>query len=306
MRRVDREPDAAAGSGGPCALCTARPDGHGGEPRADLRVDSEQEAGGGTERAGAGCEDGVGRVPAQARGRRVSGGADGGDGRGRGNTHRGADDGHGPAAGTAAGNWIEMVECVELLRGERPAESEDLRELSLQLAGWMIHLGGKAATPEAGYELRRSGTGGWLGAGALLQDGRGAGRRRFGLRRSAGFHKPGATQVVEAWESGFVAEMDTTALGWAVQRTGAGREKAGEPVDPHAGIVFHARRGARVEKGPAAGHPLCDRQRRCCEEPAELIRGGDHVSRAARGRAADQQRVDARKRPRAHLRDAVR
>ncbi len=55
--------------------------------------------------------------------------------------------------------------------------------------------------------------------------------------------------MVEAWESGYVAEMDTTALGWAVQRTGAGREKAGEPVDPHAGIVFHARRGARVEKG---------------------------------------------------------
>ena len=43
--------------------------------------------------------------------------------------------------------------------------------------------------------------------------------------------------------------MDTTALGWAVQRTGAGREKAGEPVDPHAGIVFHARRGAQVERG---------------------------------------------------------
>ena len=55
--------------------------------------------------------------------------------------------------------------------------------------------------------------------------------------------------MVAAWESGYVAEMDTTALGWAVQRTGAGREKAGEPVDPHAGIVFHARRGARVEKG---------------------------------------------------------
>ncbi len=63
------------------------------------------------------------------------------------------------------------------------------------------------------------------------------------------FHKPGATEVLNAWERGYVAEMDTTALGWAVQRTGAGREKAGEPVDPHAGIVFHARRGARVAQG---------------------------------------------------------
>ncbi len=53
--------------------------------------------------------------------------------------------------GRAAGNWIEVAEAVQLLCGERPAESEDLRELSLILAGWMIHLGGKAETPRLGY-----------------------------------------------------------------------------------------------------------------------------------------------------------
>jgi pyrimidine-nucleoside phosphorylase len=63
------------------------------------------------------------------------------------------------------------------------------------------------------------------------------------------FHKPGATELLTAWESGYIAEMDTTKIGWAVQRLGAGREKAGEPVDPHAGILFHARRGAHVEQG---------------------------------------------------------
>jgi thymidine phosphorylase len=55
--------------------------------------------------------------------------------------------------------------------------------------------------------------------------------------------------VIAGWETGYIAAMDTTMLGWAVQRLGAGREKAGEPVDPHAGIVFHARRGAYLEKG---------------------------------------------------------
>src|SRR5580658_2667446 len=45
--------------------------------------------------------------------------------------------------GQAAGNWIELAECLELLRGNRPPAIEDLRELSLILAGWMIHLGGK-------------------------------------------------------------------------------------------------------------------------------------------------------------------
>jgi pyrimidine-nucleoside phosphorylase len=65
----------------------------------------------------------------------------------------------------------------------------------------------------------------------------------------AATHKPGATQVLTAWQTGYITEMDTTAIGWAVQRLGAGREKAGEPVDPHAGIEFHARRGARLNQG---------------------------------------------------------
>jgi len=150
--------------------------------------------------------------------------------------------------GRVAGNWIELVECVELLRGARPQWSEDLRELSLILAGWMIHLGRKAETPQAGYAL----------AEAALTDGAALAAFMKMVAAQGGdvsvfddleFHKPGATLKLEAWESGYVAEMDTTALGWAVQRTGAGREKAGEPVDPHAGIEFHARRGARVERG---------------------------------------------------------
>ncbi|MGD1105600.1 MAG: thymidine phosphorylase [Terracidiphilus sp.] len=151
--------------------------------------------------------------------------------------------------GRAAGNWIELVECVELLRGERPAWSEDLRELSLILAGWMIALGGKAESPKTGYSLAEAALtdGAALAAFMKMVDAQGGDVSVFDDMKS--FHKPGATEIVAAWESGFVAEMDTTALGWAVQRTGAGREKAGEPVDPHAGILFHARRGAKVERG---------------------------------------------------------
>ena len=155
----------------------------------------------------------------------------------------------GQPLGAMAGNWIELMESVELLSGKRPVESEDLRELSLILAGWMIHLGGQADTPEVGY----------LRADAAMADGSALtvlmemietqGGDISVFEDMAGFHKPGATRVVEAWDTGYIAAMDTTMLGWAVQRTGAGREKAGEPVDPHAGIAFHARRGAFVEKG---------------------------------------------------------
>jgi pyrimidine-nucleoside phosphorylase len=154
----------------------------------------------------------------------------------------------GQPLGRCAGNWIELVESVELLHGQRPPESEDLRELSLILAGWMIHLGGRAATPETGYARAEKA----LADGSALRtffamvEAQGGDTKVFS---DPGFHRPGATKVVPAWESGFISTMDTTALGWAVQRTGAGREKPGEPVDPHAGIDFHARRGARLEKG---------------------------------------------------------
>jgi pyrimidine-nucleoside phosphorylase len=184
--------------------------------------------------------------------------------------------------GYAAGNWIELVEAVDLMRGKRPVENPesnfDLRELSLILAGWMIHLGGQAATPEEGYAR----------AEKALMDGS-ALRIFFEMIAAQGgdmrvfddpdkFHKPGATEVVNAWESGFIAAMDTTALGWAVQRTGAGREKAGEPVDPHAGILFHARRGAEVKRGQPLA-TLYATNAALLDEPREILKQAITISR---------------------------
>jgi pyrimidine-nucleoside phosphorylase len=176
----------------------------------------------------------------------------------------------GQPLGSTAGNWIELVESVELLRGKRPAESEDLRELSLILAGWMIHLGGQAETPEAGYARAESAIedGSALKAFFAMVDAQGGDVSAFDDPQ---FHKPGATRVIEAWETGYIASMDTTALGWAVQRLGAGREKADEPVDPHAGIVFHARRGAYVEKGQPLATLYATREE-ILAEPESLLK----------------------------------
>jgi len=176
----------------------------------------------------------------------------------------------GQPLGYAAGNWIELVESVDLMRGLRPAESEDLRELSLELAGWMIHLGGQAETPEAGYARAEKALmdGTALKAFFAMIEAQGGDVAVF---EDKGFHKPGATLELKAWQRGYVAEMDTTALGWAVQRTGAGREKAGEPVDAHAGIVFHARRGALVEVGQPFATIYATTEAMLAE-PAEILK----------------------------------
>ena len=142
----------------------------------------------------------------------------------------------------------------------------------------MIYLGGQAEAPERGYAR----------AEKALMDGS-ALRVFFAMIETQGgdvsvfdhpaaFHKPGATEVVEAWECGFVAEMDTTALGWAVQRTGAGREKAAAPVDPHAGILFHARRGARMGRGQPLATVYATRSE-LLAEPVALLRKAVHFSK---------------------------
>jgi pyrimidine-nucleoside phosphorylase len=209
----------------------------------------------------------------------------------------------GQPLGHMAGNWIELVESVELLRGQRPPESEDLRELSLILAGWMIHLGGQAATPEAGYARAEKA----LTDGSALraffamveaQDG------DISVFDDPGFHKPGATKVVKAWESGFISSMDTTALGWAVQRTGAGREKAGEPVDPPAGIDFHARRGARLEKGQPIA-TLYATSLALLAEPEEILHQAIVFSPVIPQAVPLVSRIFTRETAEAHLRDVV-
>jgi pyrimidine-nucleoside phosphorylase len=207
--------------------------------------------------------------------------------------------------GQAAGNWIELVESVALLRGQRPPESEDLRELSLILAGWMIYLGGQAVSPQAGStraELAIA-DGSALRTFLAMIEAQGGDISVFD--DPASFHQPGATMVLNAWESGTIAEMDTTALGWAVQRTGAGRELARDSVDPHAGILFHARRGVRVEQG----QPLATLYATSAEslaEPAEIIRQAIRISPIPPDPVPLVSRIFTRENAQAYLKDAVR
>jgi pyrimidine-nucleoside phosphorylase len=211
----------------------------------------------------------------------------------------------GQPLGRTAGNWIEVAECVELLRGEPLGDNADLRELSLRLAGWMIHLGGKTETAEQGY---------WAAAGALadgtalkifleMVEAQGGDISVFDDLKAA--HKPGATRVLKCWKTGYIAGMDTMELGWAVQRLGAGRMKAGEPVDPHAGIEFHARRGAHVERGQPFA-TLYATNEGLLAEPIDRIKEAIVFSDESPEEVPLVSHVFARENAEGYLRDAVR
>jgi pyrimidine-nucleoside phosphorylase len=172
--------------------------------------------------------------------------------------------------GRMAGNWVEIAEAMELLRGERPALSEDLRDVSLILAGWMVYLGGRAGSAEEGRSV----------AEEKLEDGSALRIFREMVAAQGGdlqaidagmqFHQPRLRREFRASRSGYFVAADCTKVGWAVQRLGAGREKAGEPVEAHAGLEMHVKLGRRVEAGQVLATLFAQEEARFAE-PEHLL-----------------------------------
>jgi len=197
--------------------------------------------------------------------------------------------------GRYSGNWVEVQECVELMQHFSPEVnfklseeqlrlSGDLLELTHALAGNMLHLGGKAATPEDGADLSE-----WL-----LLDGSAYTKflqmvemqsetweaARAALEKPAEFHRPTAKRVLRAAGEGYLAGMDCREVGWAVQRLGAGRTKPGDPVSAHAGIEMHAKIGDRIEKGQPLA-TLFSQDSALLDEPEEMLRKTVRVEASA-------------------------
>jgi pyrimidine-nucleoside phosphorylase len=173
--------------------------------------------------------------------------------------------------GRMAGNWVEIQESMELLRGARNPLSEDLRQVSLILAGWMIYLGGAARSAEAGQRIEEE----KLEDGSALRIFREMVEAQGGdvaaLDAGAGFHNPRFRREFRAMRSGYFASADCTKIGWAVQRLGAGRERAGEPVEAHAGLEMHVKLGAKVDAGEPLATLFAEDEARFAE-PEQLLR----------------------------------
>jgi pyrimidine-nucleoside phosphorylase len=152
--------------------------------------------------------------------------------------------------GTHVGNSLEVAEVVDVLRGNGP---DDLRELCLELAGWMFHLGGAADTVAQGK----------LDAERLIVSGKALERFRQMVTLQGGDARavddpkklPQAKyrQEVTSPKDGCITAMNCEAVGTACVVLGGGREKKEDAVDPAVGIVLHRKVSDRV----AAGEPLC-------------------------------------------------
>ena len=185
--------------------------------------------------------------------------------------------------GRFAGNWLEVLECVDILQGRRHPMSRDLIELTLVLSGWMLHLAGHADTPEAGARLADL----YLTSGVAYTSWMAIVKAQGGdvsaFHEAAAFHKPRAQCVLRAERSGFLSNMDCAEVGWAVQRLGAGRVQPGASVSAHAGIEVHVKLGDPVVEGQPMV-TLFSENPSLLTEPYEMLRATMQIAPAAPSR----------------------
>ncbi len=147
--------------------------------------------------------------------------------------------------GFAIGNWPEVVEAVDCLRGR---DIPDLMEVVTVLGGAMVFLAGKAGSIQEGMGLCRSAI--WSGKayGKFLEIVRWQGGDVRYLEDARHCPPPRHTARLRSNAGGFLTGFDTLGVGMVATLLGAGRRKLDEPVDPRAGIVLTKKRGDRVEK----------------------------------------------------------
>jgi len=152
--------------------------------------------------------------------------------------------------GLLVGNSLEVAEVLDVLRGAGP---QDLRDLCLELAGWMFLLGGAAASVTQGRQM----------AEQLIRSGKAL--EKFGQMvalqggDSSVIADPRRLPQAEhkldvlSLRSGCVMKIDCEAVGIACVVLGGGREKKEDSVDPSVGLALHKKVGDSV----AAEEPLC-------------------------------------------------
>ena len=150
--------------------------------------------------------------------------------------------------GRAVGNAVEIVECVECLRGAGPA---DLMELSIELAAEMVLMGGAADSIEHARDRCR----------LAVDDGSALDRFRrlviaqggdpYALDHPRLFPQPKGTIEVDSKHAGYVQALAARPVGVGTMLLGAGRARTDSKIDPAVGVILHKKVGDRVRAGEA-------------------------------------------------------
>jgi pyrimidine-nucleoside phosphorylase len=177
--------------------------------------------------------------------------------------------------GRAVGNALEVIECLEVLKGRGPA---DLIDVSIELTARMLVLGGVVEDLPAGVARARAA----IASGDGLECFRRIVEQQGGDSTIVDDYRrlPSADgrHLVNAARAGFVTSLDAELVGRASVALGAGRDRVEDPVDPAVGILVLAVPGDEVKANdPVLELHYRDRVRldRAVELATQAIQIGD-------------------------------
>ncbi|HEU4544674.1 MAG TPA: thymidine phosphorylase, partial [Microlunatus sp.] len=171
--------------------------------------------------------------------------------------------------GTAVGNANEVLEAIEVLRGRGPA---DTRELTVRLGGEMLYVTGAVSSEAEGIARVEQA----LDSGAGLEVFRRLVEAQGGDARvvddPAGvLPQAPVTHEITAERSGYVAAIDSLAVGMAASALGAGRQRTDDQIDHAVGVDMVARVGDAVSPGQVLAR--MPHRHRGLERAVALMRG---------------------------------
>jgi pyrimidine-nucleoside phosphorylase len=175
--------------------------------------------------------------------------------------------------GNAVGNGLEMAEAIEYLKGRTLPDTE---ELTTALTAQMLLSSGladnfaaaktmieKAVTSGSALRKLEEIIAAQGGDPRVLDD--------YSLLGTAKHRIP-----ILAKESGYVHQIDSRAIGYALVRIKAGRMKVTDAIDYGAGALLYPKIGAEIKAGERIGELLCN-DRAIGSEVAALIGGAYRI-----------------------------
>lgn len=155
--------------------------------------------------------------------------------------------------GRMIGNYLEIMETVEVLKGSGPA---DTIELTLELGASMLAISGVETSRSNAMRLMKKA----LQSGSAYESWcryiSACGGNIKILEHPERMMKPAHKAIVNSQKSGYINAIDTGRLGFLAVRLGAGRQVVSDRIDHLAGIELLAKLGSKVTAGEpiAAGY----------------------------------------------------
>jgi len=148
--------------------------------------------------------------------------------------------------GNNIGNWLEVLECLDVMKGK---QVNDLVELSLQLSGAMIFLGGKAKSVQEGIDLSKKMIESGKAFDKFIEIAKLQGADITYLKQPEKYPQSKIHEKVYTEKTGFISTINSFEIGMASLELGAGRMTIEDKIDPKAGIILHKKIGDQLKKG---------------------------------------------------------